>query len=130
MAALLAAARDEGVELRFDRRETAKHAIVAGDGVAADAEVANDVDLCVVLGGDGTILRALRRYAGTGVPVFAVNFGEVGFLATVEPDELGDDGFLGAFRRDFEVLSLPALSVEAGGAIHAAINDVAIHRKV
>lgn len=130
LAALLAAARDEGVELRFDERETAKHAIVAGDGVAADAEVANDVDLCVVLGGDGTILRALRRYAGTGVPVFAVNFGEVGFLATVEPDDLGDDGFLGAFRRDFEVLSLPALSVEAGGGIHAAINDVAIHRKV
>ncbi len=130
LAALRAAACDEGIELRFDRRETAKHAIVATQGVAADTEVANDVDLCIVLGGDGTILRALRRYAGTGVPVFAVNFGEVGFLATIEPEELGDHGFHGAFRHDFEVLSLPALSVEAGGGIHAAINDVAIHRKV
>lgn len=128
--ALRRAARDEGVELRFDARETVKHAIVAAQGVVSDAEVANDVDLCVVLGGDGTILHALRRYAGTGVPVFAVNFGEVGFLATVEPDELGDDGFHRALRRDFEVLSLPALSVEAGGGIHAAINDVSIHRKV
>ena len=41
------------------------------------------------MGGDGTILTALRHYAGTGVPVFAVNFGEVGFLATVDPDGLG-----------------------------------------
>ncbi|MDQ3769624.1 MAG: NAD(+)/NADH kinase [Actinomycetota bacterium] len=130
LAALRAAARDEGVELRFDEGETAKHAIVPAQHVVADAEVVNDVDLCVVLGGDGTILRALRRYAGTGVPVFAVNFGEVGFLATIEPDELGEDGFHRAFRRDFEVLSLPALSVEAGGGIHVAVNDVSIHRKV
>ena len=41
----------------------------------------------MVLGGDGTILRALQRYAGTGVPVFAINFGEIGFLATVEPQD-------------------------------------------
>ena len=47
-----------------------------------------DVDLCVVMGGDGTILTGLRSYAGTGVPVFAVNFGEVGFLATLDPDGL------------------------------------------
>ncbi len=130
LAALRAAAADEGVELRFDERETSKHGLVAGDGVAIDAEVVDDVDVCVVLGGDGSILRALRRYAGTGVPVFAVNFGEIGFLATVEPEEVGDHGFHRAFRHEFEVLSLPALSVDAGGRIHEAINDVSIQRKV
>ena len=41
-----------------------------------------------MLGGDGTILSTLRLYAGTGVPVFAINFGTIGFLATVEPEEL------------------------------------------
>ena len=37
---------------------------------------------------DGTILRALQRYAGTPVPVFAINFGAIGFLATVEPADI------------------------------------------
>ena len=39
-----------------------------------------------MLGGDGTILKALRAYASTEVPVFGVNFGTVGFLAAVERD--------------------------------------------
>ena len=37
-----------------------------------------------MLGGDGSILHALRRFARSGVPVFGVNFGTVGFLAAVE----------------------------------------------
>ena len=56
-----------------------------------------------MLGGDGTILTALRRYAGREVPVFAVNFGAIGFLATVERDDL-DEGLAagagGRLRRD------------------------------
>src|SRR4051812_32933766 len=47
-------------------------------------------DLAVVLGGDGTMLRALTRYLGTGVPVLGVNFGRVGFLTSVPADELED----------------------------------------
>ncbi len=46
---------------------------------------------------------ALRRYAGTGVPVFAVNYGEVGFLATIDPDGLAEDferAFSGEFGHD------------------------------
>jgi NAD kinase len=45
-------------------------------------------DLCVVLGGDGTMLRALKRYLGTDVAVLGVNFGRVGFLTSVAADEL------------------------------------------
>jgi len=129
LEALAHAAATEGVTLRFDPEETEKHAVRPGEHAVADAAVAHGVELCVVLGGDGTILRGLRCYAGTGVPVFAVNFGEIGFLATIEPEELGDDGFRRAFRREFEVLALPALSVELGGESHVAINDVSIHRR-
>ena len=62
------------------------------------------------MGGDGDILTALREYAGTGVPVFAVNFGEVGFLATIDPDGLDAD-FDRAFAGDFETLELPGITV-------------------
>jgi NAD+ kinase len=75
-------ARRHGAVLCFDPEETRKHGLHAAEGIEVDAEPAPEVELCVVLGGDGTILRGLRQYAGTGVPVFAVNFGEVGFLAT------------------------------------------------
>src|SRR3954463_4498612 len=114
LAALMQAARAEGVTLRFDPDETEKHRLQPGGGRGVAAPVSDDVELCVVLGGDGTILRALRRYAGTSVPVFAVNHGEVGFLATVDPEEDGDlaDAFARALAGDFEVLTLPALALE------------------
>ena len=73
--------------------------------------------------------------------MFAVNFGEIGFLATVEPLELRD-GLDRAFRGDFELLRLPAIVLQTPGAGTRTadggpavgrpfgINDVAIHRKV
>ena len=130
LTALMAAAHAEGVTLRFDADETAKHGLTPADGLVLDAPVSDDVELCVVLGGDGTILRALRRYAGTSVPVFAVNYGEIGFLATIDPDEAAlADGMARALAGDFETLTLPALAVETPDGPLAAINDLGIHRR-
>jgi NAD+ kinase len=126
---LRAAARRAGVVLRFDPEETRKHHLEESDEVRVDAPLSDDVELCVVLGGDGAILRGLRRYAGTSVPVFAVNFGQVGFLATIDPDEL-DDTFSRALAGDFETLTLPAIALELPDGSQAAINDLSIHRKV
>ncbi len=129
LAQLMDYAREAGVTLRLDEEETSKHGIVAAAGVEVNADVDQDVELCVVLGGDGTILRALQHYAGSGVPVFAINFGEIGFLATVEPQDIRE-GFRRALTGDFELLRLPAIGLELDGVTHMAINDVAIHRKV
>lgn len=146
-------AAEAGVQLRLDERETSRHAITDAPGFALDAPLKDDVELCIALGGDGTILRALRLYRGTNVPVFAINYGQIGFLATVEPGEL-DTGMRRALAGDFELLRLPAIVLErpdeeptsalgiaiaqeeGEGGEHsslsgqAAINDVAIHRKV
>jgi len=115
------------VTLRLDEEETRKHGLATGPGLEANAPLKDDVELCIVLGGDGTILRALQHYAGSGVPVFAINFGEIGFLATVEPPEI-EDGMRRALDGDFELLRLPAIVLDGVG--QSAINDVAIHRKV
>jgi NAD+ kinase len=92
------------------------------------AELEDHIDLCVVLGGDGTILTALRRYAGTGVPVFAVNYGEVGFLATIDPDGLAVD-FRRAFAGEFDTIELPTISVGRPTGTWSALNDISVHRK-
>jgi len=122
-------AAQAGVDLRLDREETAKHQLEPGPGLILDADVIDDVELCIVLGGDGTILRALQLYANTEVPVFAINFGEIGFLATVEPKDI-EDGISRALSGDFELLRLPAIVLDRPAGNLAAINDVAIHRKV
>jgi NAD+ kinase len=127
--ASLAAAN--GSVLRLDAEETRKHGLAPGalPATELDTPVAPDADLCIALGGDGTILRALRAYARTGVPVFAVNFGEIGFLATVDPDHLGEC-FERALSGDYELLRLPAIELKTAKGEHTAINDFSIQRKV
>lgn len=128
IAELIERAREAGAVLRFDPVETRKHGLAPREGLEVDAPMRPEVDMCFALGGDGTILTALRTYASTGTPVFAVNFGEIGFLATVERDE-ADYGLRRAFKGEFEVLSLPGLRVSDQRAQWLAINDVSIHRQ-
>ncbi len=63
-------------------------------------------DLAVVLGGDGTTLRALHRYLGTEVPCLGVNFGRVGFLTSVDAGQL-EAGIEQAFSGGYEVIDCP-----------------------
>jgi NAD+ kinase len=128
VAKLIELAGEADVVLRFDPEETRKHDLSPAPGVELDAPTRPDVDICFVLGGDGTILGALRTYAGTGVPVFAVNFGEIGFLATVDREE-APIGFLRAFAGDFDVLSLPGIKVAGSRGEWVAMNDVSMHRQ-
>jgi NAD+ kinase len=126
--ALLEIARAHGVVLRLDPDETRKHQLAPAEGLVLDAPVIHEVDLCFALGGDGTILTALRTYAGTGVPVFAINFGEIGFLATVERAD-AVSGFQRAFAGEFEVLSLPGIAISGAQGRALGINDISIHRQ-
>jgi NAD+ kinase len=124
---LVTSARQAGVTLVFGDEEVAKHGVEPAEGLQLGG-APGDVELCIVLGGDGTILTALRQFAGTGVPVFAVNFGEVGFLATIDPDGLGGE-FDRAFAGEFETLALPTISAGRPDGTWAALNDISVHRK-
>ena len=128
LTAMLEAAREAGAVLRLDSEETRKHGLQPADGLILDAPVTSDVDICFALGGDGTILTALRTYAGTGVPVFGVNFGEIGFLATVDREQAAE-GFKHAFAADFDVLALPGIDVAGRNGAWLAMNDMSMHRQ-
>jgi NAD+ kinase len=116
----LAAERE--VELLYPEEEAEKH------GLAGDHGGLEQADLAIVLGGDGTMLRALKRFLGTSVPVLGVNFGRVGFLAAFEGATL-EEGLGRAFSGDYVVFELPALEGEAaGGAAESwtVVNDIVV----
>jgi NAD+ kinase len=91
--------------------------------------VEDSPDLAVVLGGDGTMLRALKRFLGAGVPVIGVNYGRVGFLASMGKEDM-EAGLGRSFDGEFEVVELPTLEVDLGGERHPAVNDVVAHSGV
>lgn len=78
---------------------------VLGDDVAA-----SEVELVIVLGGDGTILRAAELIRGASIPLLGVNLGHVGFLAEAEREELGET-IARALARDYRVEERMTLSV-------------------
>jgi NAD+ kinase len=106
--------------------EAAKHEEVV-EGIEVTEAMPPDPDLCLVLGGDGSILWALRQYAGTRTPVFGINFGTVGFLAAAERDQM-KPALQRALAGDFEVIQLPGLEITSGDAKGVALNDVTFSR--
>ncbi len=112
-------AAEMGVELLVDEADAQKH-----DVPRAESEL-EAADVAIVLGGDGTMLRALGRYLGTDVPVVGVNFGRVGFLSSI-PRSQFEDGLERVFAGDFRIVELPTLEVELGAERRVAVNDLVV----
>jgi NAD+ kinase len=96
-------------------------ASAAGVDVVAAAEA----DLVIALGGDGTMLRALRATLGSDTPVFGINYGRVGFLTSAEGTEL-EPALERVLRGEYRVVELCTLGVQAKGSSHPAVNDVVV----
>ena len=94
----------------------------AGVTVVDDPQAA---DIVIALGGDGTILRTLAALLGTNVPVIGVNFGRVGFLASIPPEDLDRD-LERVFAGEYVTVELPTLQVRLDGQRHVAVNDVVV----
>jgi NAD+ kinase len=127
VAIAVAVAREASWRLVATAEEVAKHDHAAS-GVEQVDSLPSDPDLCLVLGGDGSILFALRQFARTGVPVFGVNFGTVGFLAAVERDE-AEQGIRRALAGETEAIDLPGLAIDVGDEERFALNDVSFSRR-
>ncbi len=117
-----------GVEIMVSEREVRKHPSLDGYTRANGVTLRpGGEDLVLVLGGDGSILRALAREAGSGAPVIAINYGRVGFLASIEPKDL-ESGLRRALAGEYVTLELPSLRAKWAEGEASAVNDLALLR--
>jgi len=119
----------ERIAVEVIDREGADQALARLRRVADEAGVeivdGESADIAIVLGGDGTMLRALARFLGTGVPVIGVNFGRVGFLTTIGADQL-EAGVQRVLRGEYRTQQLATLVAEVNGSRKVAVNDVVV----
>ena len=90
------------------------------------AEINNptkDIDIAIIVGGDGTILRAARFYAPLNIPIFGINLGRLGFLAQVKIAEL-EAGLEKFVKGDFRIDERLMLSLNENETI--ALNDIVV----
>jgi NAD+ kinase len=112
----------ESEALLGDALDRLRH-VAEEEGVELADAHCEDPDLVLVLGGDGTMLRALRGCLAAPAPVVGINFGRVGFLTTIPSAEL-EAGARRVFRGELRVVELCTLSARLAGARHVAVNDV------
>jgi NAD+ kinase len=93
-----------------DRDELAAVRPAFADVATLDDVPLDDIELAIVLGGDGTILRAAEIVRDGTAPVLGINMGHVGFLAEIERDDM-DDAVRRAIDRDYVVEERLALQV-------------------
>lgn len=108
----------------------------ANVGISKDATLSIDdfcaeIDLCVVVGGDGSMLSACRKMAFSKVPLLGVNLGRLGFLTDISPNEI-ENLFFPVLKGDFKSSTrflLEASVFRNSRLIGAdiAVNDIALH---
>jgi NAD+ kinase len=95
-------------------------------------EMPSQVDLIVVLGGDGTLLAAARALKGKPVPLLAVNLGGLGFLTTITREELFPtlEGVLSGNCRSEKRVQIEGELIRADEVISSflALNDVVVNK--
>jgi NAD+ kinase len=118
----------EGVELWFEEK-----LLPGADGNLLTPEVCPRLDLLLVLGGDGTLLRGARMVAAHGVPVLGVNLGHLGFLTSAAPEEL-EEALSRALSGEVVIDARMTLEVGAQGGdgvsrgSFLALNDAVLHK--
>lgn len=99
-----------------------------------NAKVVQDYDLLIILGGDGTILECARLIAGSNISLLGINFGKVGFLSSIEPDDwpVAREKLIQHQYGLEKRMMIEARIVRDGQALHLgkALNDVVIRSQV
>jgi len=95
-------------------------------------ELCNNADVLISLGGDGTLLDTLALVRDSGVPVIGINFGRLGFLASINKNEI-KNAIQALVNKDYSLDKRTLLNVESKhnlfGDENFALNDITIHRR-
>src|SRR5207248_2597020 len=121
-----------GLAVRVLAPEAADLMCAGADVVPASAQAAAGAEMVIVLGGDGSLLRAAELARPAGVPLLGVNLGHVGFLAETEPDDLAQavDQVV-EHRYWVEQRMTVEVTVRLGGTVTAAtwaLNEVSVEK--
>ncbi len=108
--------------------ETDASLIGRPDLARPEGDFGDGLDLCLSLGGDGTMLRTTHLVARNGVPILGVNAGHLGYLTTVDPDDL--EAALAEWRDgNLVVEERMLIEVESSsGKLGLALNEVVVER--
>ena len=112
--------------------ETAHHVSVPAEQVMSMESLAQQCDLIMSIGGDGTLLSAARAIVNTNVPLIGINLGRLGFLVDISPEEMNVQikQILEGHYHEEERIILNTQIIRNDEVIHeqSAFNEVALHR--
>ncbi|SDI58070.1 NAD kinase [Winogradskyella thalassocola] len=114
--------------------ETQNIDIKQNSKISAFKALDKSFDLLISVGGDGTILRAITYVGDLGIPVVGINTGRLGFLATIQIDDI-QSALTEIFKGDYKISERSLLSVSTDPKhqdivnTHFALNEIAISRK-
>lgn len=96
-------------------------------------DIPPDVDCMLVLGGDGTVLRAARETRGLNIPIIGVNLGTLGYMTEIEPanlEEALERLIAGDYEQESRMMLKGKAFLEEGGMEEGwALNDIVISRR-
>lgn len=121
----------QGCEVVVDQ-DTSSNLGVVQFPVLSEAEIGDQCDLCIAIGGDGTMLGVARQLARYGTPLIGINQGRVGFVTDLPLDGYQEQlapMLHGTYEEDLRPL-IHARLIRAGECIHEAhaVNDVVLSR--
>ena len=123
---------DVFIEASFFKK--AKHIIQDQLNIHSFIALDNSFDLLISIGGDGTILRAITFVKNLGIPIVGINTGRLGFLATVQTDDI-EKAFSNILKGNYNLSERSLLSIETTPEneniknLNFALNEIAVSRK-
>ncbi|STQ83422.1 NAD(+)/NADH kinase [Helicobacter fennelliae] len=115
---------ESGIEVWCERESSCMLGLQGGVGFE---EILDSADAILSIGGDGTLISAVRKSIGSNLPIFGINMGSLGFLTAIKPNEVASFASLlvsGGYKLDFHCM-LEARFVDSSEKFYA-LNEVFI----